>query len=102
MKKKRQRLLSALDGSRLQGKTMLALATGMRRGGLLALTWSNVDFAAATVTVRHSLQQSGVSVKAPKSGARPPGCSSELCGRGFAFAQGPANRRTASGRAGLG
>lgn len=49
---------------------MLALATGMRRGELLALTWSNVDFAAATVTVRHSLQQTnaGISVKAPKSG----------------------------------
>ena len=63
-------LLAALRGSRLHPITLLALATGMRRGELLALTWANVDLDRAVVTVCQSLQQTnaGVSVKVPKSG----------------------------------
>lgn len=49
---------------------MLALATGLRRGELLALTWTNVDLGKALITVCRSLQQTngGVSIKEPKSG----------------------------------
>ena len=63
-------LLRALAGSRLHGPTLLALATGLRRGELLALTWANVDFDKALITVCQSLQQTngGVSIKEPKSG----------------------------------
>ena len=62
-------LLSALAGSRLHGPTLLALATGLRRGELLALTWANVDLDQALITVCQSLQQTngGVSIKEPKS-----------------------------------
>lgn len=63
-------MLAALKGSRLHAVTLLALATGMRRGELLALTWANVDLDGAVVTVCQSFQQTnaGVSLKAPKSG----------------------------------
>ena len=56
--------------SRLHGPTLLTLATGFRRGELLALTWTNVDLGKAIITVCQSLQQTngGVSVKEPKSG----------------------------------
>lgn len=63
-------LLAALRGGRLHAITLLALATGMRRGELLALSWANVDLDGAVVRVCQSLQQTkaGVSLKEPKSG----------------------------------
>ena len=45
---------------------VLALSTGMRRGEILALEWSDVDFARARITVRQSLVRG--KVKGPKSG----------------------------------
>ena len=48
----------------------LALATGMRRGELLALRWQDVDFDDATVKVERSLEQTtkhGYRFKAPKT-----------------------------------
>jgi|SRR5450755_300451 integrase len=39
-----QSLLTTAKGHRLEGFLQLALATGLRKGELLALTWSDVDF----------------------------------------------------------
>lgn len=48
----------------------LALATGARRGELLAATWRDVEWAAPALTISKSLEQTaaGVRVKAPKAG----------------------------------
>jgi len=62
-------VLDALKGSRLHPIVSLALATGMRRGELLALRWRNVDLARSVLKVEHSLEQTkaGLRFKAPKS-----------------------------------
>src|SRR5579859_330906 len=49
------KLLQTLRGKSLYPIAMLALATGMRRGELLALRWQDVDFDAGTVRVERSL-----------------------------------------------
>ena len=49
----------------------LALATGARRGELLSLTWSDVDWLNCTLSINKSLEETrsgGLRVKAPKSG----------------------------------
>jgi integrase len=49
----------------------LALATGARRGELLALTWSDVDWLNSTLSISKSLEETranGLRVKLPKSG----------------------------------
>ena len=49
----------------------LALATGARRGELLALTWSDVDWLGSALSISKSLEETragGLRVKAPKSG----------------------------------
>jgi integrase len=49
----------------------LALATGCRRGELLALTWADVDYIASKLKISKSLEQTrkgGLRVKPPKSG----------------------------------
>ncbi|MCC6780923.1 MAG: site-specific integrase [Hyphomicrobiales bacterium] len=49
---------------------VLALATGMRRGELLALRWRDVDLSAAKVRVERALEQTrkgGLRFKAPKT-----------------------------------
>jgi integrase len=62
-------LLDAIHETRLYWPVLLALATGMRRGEILALRWNNVDFENKTVRVVESLEQTkqGVRFKAPKT-----------------------------------
>jgi integrase len=58
------------DGHRdLHAIATLALATGMRRGELLALRWQDVDLEAGQVQVTRSLEQTrkGLAFKTPKS-----------------------------------
>ena len=64
------RLLEAIKHSRVYWPTMLALATGMRRGEICALRWRSVDFDRGTVHVIESLEQTreGIRFKPPKSG----------------------------------
>jgi integrase len=49
-------ILAAFGGHRLAAFAVLALSTGMRRGELLGLRWTDVDLEAATVSVNHSLR----------------------------------------------
>jgi integrase len=49
------RFLEAAKGSRYYALFYLALATGMRSGELLGLTWDDIDLTAGTVTVRRAL-----------------------------------------------
>src|SRR5262245_21156608 len=63
-------VLEALRGEYLCPIVSLALATGMRRGELLALRWGDVDFDGATVRVERSLEKTvklGYRFKAPKT-----------------------------------
>jgi integrase len=48
----------------------LALATGARRGELLALQWADLDFLSGVLTISKSLEQTaaGLRVKCPKNG----------------------------------
>ncbi len=48
--------LSSLHGHRSETLYVLALATGMRRGELLALRWQHIDLANALIKVQASLQ----------------------------------------------
>ena len=62
-------VLRQLRGKSLYPIVALALATGMRRGELLALTWKNVDLDGARLRVEHSLEQTkaGLRIKSPKT-----------------------------------
>jgi len=63
-------VLEALEGLSLYPIVSLALATGMRRGELLALQWGDVDLDVATVRVERSVEetkQAGLRVKSPKT-----------------------------------
>jgi integrase len=65
-----RRVRLALDGNAIYAIVALALATGMRRGELLALSWQDIDLDAAEVKVTRSLEQTkagGLRFKAPKS-----------------------------------
>ncbi len=63
------KLLVAASSTRIYVSIFLALATGVRRGELLALRWSDIDLNAGALTVRRSLEQtrSGLRYKTPKS-----------------------------------
>jgi integrase len=58
---------AALDGHWL--KPMVALATGMRRGEILALAWGAVDLDKASIRIERSLEQTkaGLAFKSPKT-----------------------------------
>jgi integrase len=62
-------LLDAALGTRLHMPILLAITTGMRRGEILALRWSDVQPGTGALMVRRSLQEtkSGLEFKEPKS-----------------------------------
>ena len=62
-------VLAALDGHMLFPIVSLALATGMRRGELLALQWGVIDLDRATLRVERSVEETraGLRIKEPKS-----------------------------------
>lgn len=62
-------LLKSLDGNRLYLPVALAVATGLRRGELLALRWQDIDLESAQLTVARSLEQTkgNLNFKAPKT-----------------------------------
>jgi integrase len=63
-------LLNAIKHTRVYWPALMALATGMRRGEVLALRWKNVDLEHGIVRVMESLEQTkdgGLRFKAPKS-----------------------------------
>jgi integrase len=65
------RLLEAIRHTRTYLPVMLALATGMRRGEVLAVRWKNVDLERSTLRVVESLEQTkgkgSIRFKAPKT-----------------------------------
>ena len=65
------RLLRAAHGSELQAIIAVAVGTGLRRGELLALGWSDVNLDARRLTVRRSLETvKGVTRTKPPKTAR--------------------------------
>ncbi len=54
-KEQAQKLLEAARGHRLEALLTVALATGMRRGELLALRWSDIDFEHGHLRVRRTM-----------------------------------------------
>jgi integrase len=66
------RILAAVRGTPMELPAVLALATGMRRGEILALRWADLDDGYTVAQVRRSLQVSGeglhfVEPKTPRS-----------------------------------
>ena len=51
------KLLDALEGHRHENMWTLMLGAGLRFGEAAGLTWEDIDFEAATVTVRHTLSR---------------------------------------------
>src|SRR5579864_7175375 len=51
------KLLQAVRGNNLEGPIWLAATTGLRRGEILGLSWSDVDLESGSITVRRTLQQ---------------------------------------------
>jgi len=62
-------LLASIRHTRVYWPTLIALATGARRGEILALRWRNVDLDRGTIRIVESLEQTktGLRAKAPKS-----------------------------------
>ncbi len=62
-------LLNAAKDTALQIPILVAIGTGLRRGELLGLRWSDVDLEAARLTVRRSVEtvQGVTRTKAPKT-----------------------------------
>jgi len=62
-------LLKAAENTRLHIPMLLLLATGMRRGELLALRWCDTDLRAGRVVIRRAVERTttGLRLKGPKS-----------------------------------
>jgi integrase len=62
-------LLDAIRHTRIYWPVLLALATGMRRGEILALRWRNVDLDQGTIRMVESLEQTKYAIrfKSPKT-----------------------------------
>lgn len=54
--------LDAIRGDRLEALYLVAIGVGLRQGEILGLAWSDIDFDARTITVRHALQRVGGSL----------------------------------------
>ena len=52
-------LMETAKGSRLEALLTLAVTTGMRRGEILALRWSDIDFEERSLQVRHTVNRAG-------------------------------------------
>lgn len=63
------RVLNALDGLPLYMPVLLAATTGMRRGEVLALRWSDLDLDRSVLSVAQTIEQTaaGVAFKEPKT-----------------------------------
>jgi integrase len=61
-------LLAAASGSRFETLYVVAIHTGLRRGELLGLKWTDADLEAGTLTVRRSLDVDST-FKTPKNRA---------------------------------
>jgi integrase len=64
-----QAVLRKLEGRSIYPILVMALATGMRRGELLALRWGDVDLDGAVLRVEQSIEQTkaGLRFKSPKT-----------------------------------
>lgn len=62
-------LLAAAANTRLYAPILVAVTTGLRRGELLALRWSDIDLEKATLSVNRALEETGTGVtfKSPKT-----------------------------------
>jgi integrase len=62
-------LLRAAEGGRMYAPILLALTTGMRRGEVLGVRWSDVDLDGATLRVEQAVEQTkaGLRFKPPKT-----------------------------------
>lgn len=62
-------LIKALQGDALEIPTLVTVMTGLRRGELLALKWSDIDLQGAVLKVRRSLEIAGdeLRFKEPKT-----------------------------------
>ena len=63
-------LLNATEGTRLYYPVLIALTTGLRRGELIGLKWSDVNFAGGSLSVNRTIETtriSGVIEKTPKT-----------------------------------
>jgi len=61
-------LIEAASGSRFEALYVVAIHTGLRRGEMLGLKWTDADLEAGTLTVRRSLDVDGT-FKTPKNRA---------------------------------